>query len=283
MQNTTAAGLAVQHKVVLITGVTAGVGHALATTFTEFGATVIGTGRRKEIGAKLAAQIAAPHRFVFMAGDVTDGRRCGQIVEDTISRFGRIDILINNAGQEGPIRPAHEISEEQWDSVLDTNLRGTFSFCRRVIPHMQAAGGGCIVNVSSTLAVEGAANLAPYASSKAAIVQLTRSLAVEYLLDDIRVNAVLIAAVPSESSTRTRSGMARTVDPAVGERVIVTEPTQLHRILTQKARSVATSIALLCADEACAITGATVAMDRALSAGMLTSMALARSAAGVWT
>jgi NAD(P)-dependent dehydrogenase (short-subunit alcohol dehydrogenase family) len=178
--------------------------------------------------------------------------------------------------------PTHDLSEAQWDAVLDINLRGTFSFCRAVVPHMRWAGGGCILNIASTLCLEGPAHMAAYAASKAAVIQLTRALAVEYLLDDIRVNSVLLAAVPSEASTRVRSGLAGTVEVPAGQPQPTDETTELRRVLTQSGQKVATSIALLGADEAYAITGSTVAMDRALSAGLLTSTALARAAAAVW-
>jgi NAD(P)-dependent dehydrogenase (short-subunit alcohol dehydrogenase family) len=157
-----------------------------------------------------------------------------------------------------------------------------FSCCTAAIPHMREAGGGVIVNMSSSLGVEGAARLAAYTSSKAAVIQLTRSLAIEYLLDGIRVNAVLMAGVDSEASRRVHEGFKRSV---VGDDVPPGGPTQVSTVrglIRQDGAAVARSIALLCADDAASITGATVAMDRCVSAGILTSTALARMAAGVW-
>jgi NAD(P)-dependent dehydrogenase (short-subunit alcohol dehydrogenase family) len=278
----TAASLAIVGKVCLVTGVTSGLGRDIATSFAKNGAMVVGTGRRTAKGADLAAEIADPGHFTFHEGDVTDVARTDEIVAQTIDQHGRIDVLINNAGREGPIQSSETVSEDEWDEVLEVNLRGVFTCTRLVVPHMRAAGGGSIVNVSSTFAVEGVAYLAAYAASKAAVVQLSRSLAVEYLLDRIRVNSVLVGAVPSEASDRTRAGLARHVSHAAAG-AAPGGPNEIRRILNQRGTDVANAVALLCADEARAITGSTIAMDRGMSAGLLTSTALARIAAGAWT
>jgi len=271
-------------KVVLITGTTSGVGRAMATVFAERGAQVVGVGRREELGRELEQEVRdAGGQLSFVAADVSLPADCAASVAHTVATFDRIDVLINNAGVEGPIGHFHELTEEGWDAAIDINLKGTAFCCRYAIPHMLERGGGLVLNVASINAVEALAHMAPYNASKAAVVQLTRSLAVEYLAHGIRANTVILGGVEGGTNERSRdalvglmSGSTATQEPASR----TPEGSPPRPSMTQDPREVAGVFALLCSDEIRLITGATIALDRAVTAGFSASTLIHMKVAG---
>jgi NAD(P)-dependent dehydrogenase (short-subunit alcohol dehydrogenase family) len=178
-------------KTCLITGAGSGIGRASALLFAAEGARVavadIDTAAAAATVAAIEAVggVAAPYTV-----DVTDPAATAALAEAVVARFGPIDVLFNNAGIAG-IGVLHETSVELWDRVMAVNVRGGFLVAKAVLPSMIAAGGGSIINMSSTIAEIGLANRAPYAASKGAVLSLTRQMQADYAAHGIRVNALL--------------------------------------------------------------------------------------------
>lgn len=266
-------------RVAVITGSTSGLGRATAELFARRGAHVVGAARRARLGNEIAETLRAEGASAsFVEADVRRVADCRRLVETALERHGCVDILVNNAGFEGdpPVCDSHLATEEHWDDVMDTNLKGAFfcaSFC---LKSMQPTGRGVILNVSSINALSGPAKMAAYSASKAGLVQLSRTLAVEYALDGIRVNAVVVGGVDTPQAERTRRAIAehmRGGEAPAGPRRrnrLVYEPVEVARVL-----------ALLCRDDA-DITGATIAVDRGMSAGTMVSTMIYMTSSGLW-
>jgi meso-butanediol dehydrogenase/(S,S)-butanediol dehydrogenase/diacetyl reductase len=177
-------------KVALITGGTSGIGEATALLFAREGAIVAFTGRRVDKGQQVEAQIIAiGGQAVYIPADHTRLEDCQQAVETIIGRFGRIDILFNNAGVvlHGN---AEQTSESDWQLTLDLNVTAVWRMSRLVIPRMRLQGGGVIVNNASDWGVVGAADALAYCMSKGAVIQMTKAMALDHAREHIRVNAV---------------------------------------------------------------------------------------------
>ena len=172
-------------KVALITGGTSGIGRATAELFAAEGAQVAITGRRAELGQAVAAQING----LYLPADHRRAEDCQNSVQQTISAFGRIDILFNNAGivVSGT---AETTTEQDWQDTLDLNITAVWRMSALVIPHMRRQGGGTIVNNASDWGLVGAAGVVAYCTSKGAVIQMTRAMAMDHAADGIRINAV---------------------------------------------------------------------------------------------
>lgn len=177
-------------RAALITGATSGIGRATALLFAREGADVAFTGRRADLGGTLAEQICELGRgALFIQADHTRLEDCQRAVEMTAARFGKIDTLFNNAGvvHKGT---AETTSEEDWSRVLALNVTAVWRMSRLALPHLRAGGGGTIVNNASDWAIVGAQNALAYTVSKGAVVQMTRSMALDHAHENIRVNAI---------------------------------------------------------------------------------------------
>lgn len=177
-------------KVALITGGTSGIGEATARLFAAEGAAVVITGRRTQAGRAIAQDICdSGGDASFVRADHTRPKDCERSIHATLERYGRIDILFNNAGvvTNGT---AESVSEADWANTLTLNVTAVWRMSRLALPHLRAAGGGTIVNNASDWAVVGAAGALPYAVSKGAVAQMTRSMALDHAHENIRVNAV---------------------------------------------------------------------------------------------
>jgi NAD(P)-dependent dehydrogenase (short-subunit alcohol dehydrogenase family) len=178
-------------QVALITGASKGLGLEMAAALAEAGADlVIGSRTEAEIQQAATDLVAATgRRVVAQVLDVTDSDSADGFVAGAIAEFGRIDILVNNAGVN--IRePITQITNEHWRTVQSVNVDGVFYMCRAVVPHMVAAGYGRIINIGSSLSLVGLADRVSYTSAKGAVVQLTRTLALELAQKGVTVNCV---------------------------------------------------------------------------------------------
>jgi len=178
-------------RVALVTGGNRGLGLVMATALAEAGADVAVLSRRPEEADKAATGIAEAtgRRALGIGADVTQTEDVNRAVATVLERFGRLDILINNAGVN--IRkPIEEFDEQSWDTVQATNLKAPYLFARAVGPHMKAQGYGRVINVGSMLGITALPDRSAYASSKAAVIQLTKVLALEWAGHGITVNAL---------------------------------------------------------------------------------------------
>ena len=179
-------------KVVLVTGGTAGIGRETAEEFARAGAKVVLTGRREELGRTVAAGIkAAGGDATFVKADVTSEDEVRRSVEATLAAYGRLDFAVNNAGTAGTIPVAiHEQTVEHFRHVIDTNVLGVLLSMKHEIPAMLKTGGGVIVNIASIAGSVALPGAAVYVTSKHAVLGLTKTAAVEYIKQGVRICSV---------------------------------------------------------------------------------------------
>ncbi len=181
-------GERVAGKVAIVTGGNAGIGRATAELLAREGARVVVAARTAATGAETVRLIeAAGGEAVFIRTDVGQESDCVALVAETVRRFGRLDVLVNNAGIY-PRSTLLETTIATWRQIMATNLEGPFVLCREAVPQMIAGGGGSIINVGSGNALGGAANLTPYSVSKGGIWTLTRNIAAAFIGDNVRAN-----------------------------------------------------------------------------------------------
>ena len=239
-------------KVALITGGSRGIGRVTAMRLLLDGWSVAFTyAQSKE--AALAFESESKGNVAAFEADVRDAAACGAVAQQVLERFGAIDALVNNAGIR---RDAllYNMSPEQWDEVLDTNLGGAFSMTKAVLPAMMQQRRGAIVNVASLSALHGVVGQSNYSAAKGALVAMTRSLARETARSGIRVNCVAPGFVETD--------MTGDLDPEVKREMIRQIP--MRRAV--KADEVAAAIAFLLSDDASGITGQILAIDGGASA-----------------
>lgn len=192
----------IKNRTVIVTGAAAGIGAGVARLFAEQGAHVFMVDVDGEQLTKLAVDLEARGGSVYaFEADVRDRDAMAKVVEDTVARFGRIDILINNAGVY-PRQTFLDMTEEQWDTVHDINLKSVFHCTKLVLPHMVQQRAGSIVNISSVTFFLGLKNLTHYIASKGAIIGFTRSLAREVGEHNVRVNCVTPGAIETEGERK---------------------------------------------------------------------------------
>lgn len=179
--------MSLRNKVAIITGGSKGIGKATAVLFADEGAKVVITGRNEEDLRDTVSKSKGEIEYII--SDVSKNEDCKKAVDFTLEKFGRVDILFNNAGVL-PLGFTHETSEEDWDWAFDINVKGSFLMAKNVIPHMLEQGGGVIVNNASILGLKAIPGASAYNATKGAIVQFTRSMALEYADKGIRVNCI---------------------------------------------------------------------------------------------
>ena len=203
--------------VVLITGALSGIGRATALAYARQGARLVVSGRRAAEGEALATELnACGAEAVFFQADVRREAEISALFTQTLARFGRVDIAVNNAGTEGRAAPLIEITPEEYAAVFETNVLGTLLGTKHALRTMQAQGHGSIVNVSSTMGSRGVANMALYTASKHAVEGLTKSAAIEAAADGVRVNAVAPGPTETAMLDRLTGGAERTAAFAAG-------------------------------------------------------------------
>jgi NAD(P)-dependent dehydrogenase (short-subunit alcohol dehydrogenase family) len=177
-------------KVAVVVGGTSGIGRAIALGFAEAGADVIPTSRRAEQVETTAREIEAlARRSLRVTSDVSDRRSLERVLNEALSVFGKVDILVNSAGRTKRA-PTIDFSEDDWNDIIDTNLTGTLRACQVFGRHMLERGSGSIINIASLSTFVALHEVAAYSASKAAVGSLTKSLAVEWSNRGVRVNAI---------------------------------------------------------------------------------------------
>jgi len=178
------------NRAVLVTGGTSGIGAAIATAFGAAGAHVLLTGRDTARGESVASQIAeAGGTAAFEPADVTGEKTPGRLVRSVLDRFGRLDVLVNNAGIIYRAT-AEDTTDAQWDRTFAVNLTAAFRMSRAAIPAMRGRGGGAIVNVASDWALVGGRDAVAYCASKGGMLLMTKAMALDHARENIRINAV---------------------------------------------------------------------------------------------
>jgi 2-deoxy-D-gluconate 3-dehydrogenase len=195
-------------KVALVTGAAAGIGAALAEALAEHGADVACHGNSRPADATAAAVKAKNRKGAALSGDLADSATPAKLVSEVVERFGRIDILINNAGI---IRraPAVEHADQDWDAVLQINLTSVFQLCQLAGKHFLEQGSGKIVNIASLLSFQGGVTVPGYAASKGAVAQLTKALANEWAARGVNVNAIAPGYIETENTLALRQNPER--------------------------------------------------------------------------
>jgi NAD(P)-dependent dehydrogenase (short-subunit alcohol dehydrogenase family) len=179
-----------QGKVAFVTGFGSGLGRAIAILFAKEGAAVAGTSTTESKGKETVAAIeSGGGKALFFAGDVGNSAQIESFIEETVRKFGGLDIVVNSAGvrTNGSIT---EITEEDWDRTLDTNLKGAFVVSRWAIPQMKQRGGGAIIHIAARSGMLGQSGRAAYCASKGGMVRLTEAMAMDHAPDRIRVNCI---------------------------------------------------------------------------------------------
>lgn len=181
-----------QNKIVLITGGASGIGQACAQTYAKQGATVAVIDKDKAALQRLEQQMGAPH--IFLEADLNSGPAIQQAIDTVLQTYGRLNAIHNNAGVASPSKPLHDTTEEEWELIMNVNVRSIYFTTRYGIAALKASRG-CILNTSSMVGEIGQDHHAAYAGSKGAVNALTKAMALDYAADGIRVNAVAPAGV----------------------------------------------------------------------------------------
>lgn len=203
--------LRLKNKVTIITGATSGIGTAAAKLFAEEGAAVVAVGRNLDKGSSLVQEITSRGgKATFIGTDVSKSKDVQDMVQKATEAYGRIDVLYNNASIDF-MGTVLDTTEEQWDLVINTNLKGVFLTCKYVIPQMAKQGGGVIVNTASELGTVGAREMAAYCASKGGIINLTKAMAIDCAPLNIRVNCLCPGPVETPMLERIFNGAS---DPA---------------------------------------------------------------------
>lgn len=240
------------NQVALVTGGSMGIGRATALAFARKGAKVVVASRRvKESEETVQLVKEAGSEAIFVQTDVTKAAEVENLINQAVKTYGRLDYAFNNAGVEGKIAPITELAEDDWDNVIDTNLKGTWLLMKYQIPPMLKQGKGAIVNNSSGFGLVGFSYLSPYCASKHGVLGLTKSLALEYSKAGIRINAVCPGAIATEMQDRVSSGEQARAQMAAAH--------PIGRI--GEAQEVADAVVWLCSDAASFVIGHSLAVD----------------------
>ena len=244
-------------KVAIVTGATAGMGRAAAELFAQEGARVVLCGRRKGLGQEVVDGIRGRGgEATFVTADVADAEDVQKVVSTAVESYGRLDVLFNNAGIDSDLMddPIQE-SEEDWDRVIDVNLKGTFLGIKYAVPEMRKVGGGSIINNSSVNDSQaGFAATTSYHASKGGVTALTKKAAVVYAADNIRVNAVNPGVIATEMADIPWDKLS---DPDATEWLMRLQP--LRRV--GHPMDVAYAALYFASDESAFVTGATLIID----------------------
>ena len=181
----------VEKKVVVVTGGALGIGRATCLLLAKEGAKIAVTDILDKEGQELVKEINQSDGVAkFWHLDVTNEKEVEKVYAEVFKEFGSLDASVNNAGIAGANKPTHELTEKEWDTVMNVNVKGVFFCTKHAVPYMQKSGGGSIINLSSIYGLEGAGDIPPYHASKGAVRLMAKNDAIIYAKDNIRVNSV---------------------------------------------------------------------------------------------
>ena len=247
------------NKVALITGAAAGIGRATSILFSQEGASVVAVDIDSDGLDALVAEITSSGgQAKAMVADVSRSSDVDAAVSSAIASFGRIDILFNNAGLV-PSGKLHETTESDWDKSMAVGVKSVYLFSRQVVPFLQKQGGGTILNMSSAIVLRSLPNRAAYAAAKGAILAMTRSMALDYVKDNIRVNCICPGTVDTPSLRERLKAQGGTEDA----RKHFESRQPMGRLGT--AEEIAAAALYLVSDDASFITGSAFSIDGGLS------------------
>ena len=239
----------------MITGGASGIGRATALLFAREGASIVVADLKPDAGNRvIKGVVQCGGRAIFETVDVTRAADCPRVVEAAIREFGRIDILFNNAGI---IRRATvlDLTEEDWDRVMAVNVKAIYLLSREVIPHMQKAGGGTIINTASGWGLTGGAKAAVYCASKGAVVLLTKAMAIDHGAQNIRVNCIC----PGDTDTAMLREEAQQLGEDSGHFLAESAKRPLGRLGTPE--EIAQAALYLATDASSFVTGTALVVD----------------------
>ena len=248
----------IKGKVAIVTGAGGGAGKAISKRLSSEGCKVILLGRDRTKLQKAASEIGNKKNTMTVIADITKEAEVLSAIDQTINSFDKIDILVNNAGTINDPVPFHEMTEDQWDDLIKTNLFGMFRITKAVIPIMMKNGGGNIVNISSVLGIRSIPRvpLSVYAVTKAGVIMFTRSMAVEYGQYKIRCNCIAPSTIRSSI-----------IEPYLQDEEAkkVLESTFPLRVIGEP-EDISGAVAYLCSDDSKWVTGTVLMVDGGLSA-----------------
>ncbi|MEH7438498.1 glucose 1-dehydrogenase [Neobacillus drentensis] len=239
-------------KIAIVTGGGSGIGRAAAVRFAKEGATVAVADINSIMGEETVSLIKeAGGEAIFVKTDVADSEQIKQLIQITSNTFGGLHIMFNNAGIGNSEVRSVDLAEEEWDRVVDINLKGVFLGIKYAVPEISKSGGGSIINTSSLLGLKGQKYMAAYNASKAGVVVLTKNAALEYGKYNIRVNAIAPGVIDTKIIENWKQNERKWP--------IISRANALGRIGTPE--EVANAVLFLASDEASFITGTTLSVD----------------------
>ena len=247
-----------EDKVAIVTGGASGIGRATCYRFLQEGAKVVVADRNLAGAEETRGLMEGTDTNSAVASvDVSNASQVRQMVDDTVARFGRLDLLVNGAAILIRTPPLVEVDDLVWDLTMDTNLKGLFYCCKYAIPEMLKAGGGSIVNIASMSGIRGIAYSVPYAVSKAGVIHLSKVAAAQYTSQGVRVNCIAPGGVDTPqmrgSTASTETFQQRSDDHPLGR---VGQPDEIANLITW-----------LSSDEASYVSGSTYIVDGGAWAG----------------
>lgn len=245
-------------KVAMVTGAGGGVGGAIAKRLASEGCKVVLLGRNRNKLQKIASEIGDKKNTMMVLTDITKETEVLSAIEQTIKSFDKIDILVNNAGTINDPTMFHEMTDDQWDDLITTNLIGTFKITKAVIPVLMKNGGGSIINISSVLGIRSIPKvpLSVYGVTKAGVIMLTKSIAVEYGQYNIRCNCIAPSTI--------RSSIIEPYLQDEAAKKVLESTFPLHKV--GEPEDIAGAVTYLCSDDSKWVTGTVLIVDGGVSA-----------------